>query len=319
MMNKVLVKLLFAALQLSVVCSADTLLGYLWNGSSIQTFYYPGVNPHQTPTTADAINDNGQIVGTAGPALGFIKTGSSYSSFDFGAGVLLPSAINNQGTVVGSYYGNPIGSSGPFGIYGFTWNGQQAVSFEAPPTNGLVSSTAFTGINDQGSIVGYYEVATVPETIYSFLLQGSSYTPIAVPGGSDTEVLGIDNNNDIVGVYKNANGDMQGFLKNGSSYELSVAGSLTTGGLVYSGGPANISVYDIPTARFLDQSALMAALQKGPYSYSFNGFNDAQEAVGNADIFSLVPEPGSLGLFGIAGIAGLAALYKRRSSDRSSI
>jgi len=78
------------------------------------------------------------------------------------------------------------------------------------------------------NIVGWYDYG-YGDPGHGFLYNGSSYTPLSVPGtGTEwTEAYGISGNN-IVGAYWDGN-HYQGFLYNGSTYAtLSVPGAVDT-------------------------------------------------------------------------------------------
>jgi uncharacterized membrane protein len=77
------------------------------------------------------------------------------------------------------------------------------------------------GINNSGDIVGGY-------TIGSYLYRGGSYTPIHDPSSLVTVSRGINNADQIVGYYNDANG-LHGFLMSGGSYtSLDVPGAVRT-------------------------------------------------------------------------------------------
>src|SRR5260370_935341 len=71
-------------------------------------------------------------------------------------------------------------------------------------------NVAAQGINNAGQIVGLYENAIVS---HGFLLSGSSYTMLDVPGAFVTAATGINNAGQIVG-----DSNLGGFLLSGGSY-----------------------------------------------------------------------------------------------------
>jgi probable HAF family extracellular repeat protein len=140
------------------------------------------------------------------------------------------------------------------------------------------------GLNDSGSIVGYY-TDTASQT-HGFLYAEASFTPIDVPGASHTWARGINNSGNIVGYYTDATGKTQGFLFSGGHFTLvnypaaaatfaqginnsgSIVGYYTdaanrTYGFLYSGG-------QFSTINFLGAS--------GTYAY---GINDSGDIVGS--------------------------------------
>jgi len=83
------------------------------------------------------------------------------------------------------------------------------------------------GINDSGQIVGYDYVGNQAQ---GFLYSGGNFTTIAVPGAADTLALGINDSDQIVGIYSTVNGgDYQGFIySNGTYTEFGVPGAYQT-------------------------------------------------------------------------------------------
>ena len=125
--------------------------------------------------------------------------------------------INNNGAVAGDY----VDSSG---IHGEIFSGPV---INAPPPGPVnvpgASATLPRGINDSGTIAGYYLVAGLPEWWHrGFVDDNGSFTTIVYPGSKWTEVHGINDNDpspvagdgyDIVGTYgTDTNTPGHGFL-----------------------------------------------------------------------------------------------------------
>ena len=82
------------------------------------------------------------------------------------------------------------------------------------------ATTALTGINDSGSIVGYY---TQGDQTSGFLYQNGVFTTVAGPAGStDSTLRGISNTGLIVGNFATADKNLlqQTFLFDGSTYTV---------------------------------------------------------------------------------------------------
>jgi hypothetical protein len=158
------------------------------------SFDYPGA----TYTEALGINDSGQIVGryTVGDGSnfqGFIKNGTTYTSFNYP--VL---GINNSGQIVGS---------------SFVKDGATSTSIYYPSSD----ATYVKGINNSGQIVGFYETHNQGAShLHGFLTDGVTYVSFDWPGMNNTYGIGINDSGQIVGnIYSGA---QFGFIKNGTSY-----------------------------------------------------------------------------------------------------
>jgi probable HAF family extracellular repeat protein len=160
---------------------------------------YPRANFYFTPahtayTKAYGISATGQIVGWARNDTGlhaFLRdTNGGFTTI----GALYPYGINASGQIVG---GNG---------QGFLLSGRTLTTI-APP--GALSSAA-SGINDAGQIVGWFSNAA---GTHGFLLSGSTFTTIDVPGAAlGTQALGISATGQIVGVFTDAKSVSHGFL-----------------------------------------------------------------------------------------------------------
>jgi uncharacterized membrane protein len=71
------------------------------------------------------------------------------------------------------------------------------------------SQSAAYGINNSGSIVGFYSDYSPPQ---GFLYERGSYTTINFPGSSSTGLQGINDSGDIVGWYHYATPVVHNFL-----------------------------------------------------------------------------------------------------------
>ena len=155
-----------------------------------------------TWTMATDINDAGQITGNEltaqGVWVGFLDSGGTFTTFaPAGATATVPYGINDSGQIVG--YATVGGKS-----FSFVDTNGTFKTISVPGT--LVLSTAASGINDQGDIVGTF---TGPS---GFLDTNGTFTTFAVPGAEATFVNGVNDAGDIVGYYYVVNGPDQGFL-----------------------------------------------------------------------------------------------------------
>jgi probable HAF family extracellular repeat protein len=113
---------------------------------------------------------------------------------------LYPYGINAGGQIVG---GNG---------QGFLLSGGTLTTM-APPG---ASSSAASGIDDAGQIVGWFSNAA---GTHGFLLSGSKFTTIDVPGAAlGTQALGISATGQIVGVFTDVESISHGFLLSGGTF-----------------------------------------------------------------------------------------------------
>jgi probable HAF family extracellular repeat protein len=114
----------------------------------------------------------------------------------------------NGGSVVGSYTSSTTGNSVGFlyGLGGYT---------DIPGPSGAVN-TYGSGINDKGAIVGYYTDAA--GATHGFLLKGTKYTTLDVPGATASYATDINKSGKIVLFWANSRGAIKSSLYNGKTY-----------------------------------------------------------------------------------------------------
>jgi probable HAF family extracellular repeat protein len=174
---------------------------------------YPGA----TATSAEGINDSGQIAGYyqdgSGAFHGFLYSGGVFSSIDApfsGAFMTQVLGINNSGQIVGAYH------TSFSNIYGFVLSG------------GVFSPVAYPGatqsgpgaINNNGDMVGSFATAACCVQ-FGFLYSAGTYTSLDVPPVFDQAAYGINDSGQIAGFYI-ANNDstftQHGFLDSGGAF-----------------------------------------------------------------------------------------------------
>ena len=85
-------------------------------------------------------------------------------------------------------------------------------------------STAASGINDAGQIVGSINFGS-----HGFIDSGGSFTQIDVPGANFTQANGVNDAGQIVGLFIDATGRLRGFLDTGGVFtQIDVPGSEST-------------------------------------------------------------------------------------------
>lgn len=209
----------------------------LSSSKGVVTEAFSPVNyPGSVSTSAEGVNDSGQIVGlytdSSGVLHGWELSGGQFTAINVpSSGWTAAEGINDAGDIVGSYY---LG-----GTLGFEYSGGTYTTIQVPNAE----YTEPVGINNNGDIVGqdYLDGAAV-----GFEYSGGTYTTIEVPGATSTSPVGINDSGEIVGVYCTAscaaeNGEFgqQGFLLSGGVYTtISIPGAANT--LVYSISDAGV-------------------------------------------------------------------------------
>lgn len=145
-----------------------------------------------------AINNSGQVVGygidSVGAALSYELISGNYTAVNVpfpGAVDTEAWAINNSGDIVGSW---DMGGTNPVAsLVGFELSGGTYTNLPTPSLAGWVIPY---DINNEGEIVGAYS-----DGFYGFLLHNGTYTTVQVPGSFETQVYGINDFGDMVGIY----------------------------------------------------------------------------------------------------------------------
>ena len=180
-------------------------------------------------TSARGVNNRGLVTGfrdtAEGPRVGFIYDSRTETFTDIvPSAVTIAHGINSKGEVVGSALfitglgaDDPCGVPEAFGRYGWVRARDGSVTFFL--VNGL--PTRARGINDAGDIVGWTIdlntgedkgfVIKVPETSCESITVGAGEL-LQFPGSASTNPEGITNSGDIVGIYRDASDQFQGFI-----------------------------------------------------------------------------------------------------------
>ncbi len=187
---------------------------------SFTTIDFPGA----TQTSANGINNAGQIVGFYGPGgsrHGFLLSSGSFSTIDFpGATQTHGDGINNAGQIVGGFCGG-VGISCFFGNNnGFLLS--SGTFSTIPNFSGAVATNA-NGLNNVGQIVGNFEFPS--GEIESYLLpsgcfSSSCMSEIKFPGSSTTGTLalGINDLGQVVGEFCTGATCGHGFLLSSGTF-----------------------------------------------------------------------------------------------------
>lgn len=161
--------------------------GFKFSGGIFTLFDYPG----QYWTVPFGINDAGLISGSAyaidgTSGVGFLYDGTAFTTLQAqGKSATLPRGINNAGTVVGGY-GKSLSSTRGFALVG--------TKFKTVSPPGVYTFVFGDGINNRNQVVGTADQG-------GFFSSNGTFKTIAVPGASETQPFGINDNGVVVGWY----------------------------------------------------------------------------------------------------------------------
>jgi probable HAF family extracellular repeat protein len=240
--------------------------------------------PGALGTTAAGINNVGAIVGFWSASFagthqhGFLWSAGVFTNIDVPAGVngTVSHGINDAGTIVGAY------DTAPGVRHGYILSGGNFTSVDVPGA----TFTAARGINNNGQVVGKYQLVTDAAGAYhGFLLSGGVFTTIDYPNATSTIASGINNNGQIVGNYVDAAGTTHGFLLSGGVFtKIDPPGAIYTqatkinlaGQVVGQYQAADGSIHGF----LLSQGVYTAINYPNARSTYANGINDSGELVG---------------------------------------
>ena len=158
---------------------------------------YPG----GTLTTARGINNHGEIVGAyriMPPRHALLIKASQFLPLDatsvLGTNYSEAFKSNDRGDVVGHYIGND-----GFG-HGFLLHKGVLTTLDFPSA----SDTYAFGINESGTVVGYWDILDSGGNVlafHGFTWSNGSFSQVDFPGSADTSVLGINARGDFVGAW----------------------------------------------------------------------------------------------------------------------
>jgi len=158
---------------------------------------YPG----GTLTTARGINNHGEIVGAyriMPPRHALLIKASKFLPLDatsvLGTNYSEAFKSNDRGDVVGHYIGND-----GFG-HGFLLHKGVLTTLDFPSA----SDTYAFGINESGTVVGYWDILDSGGNVlafHGFTWSNDSFSQVDFPGSADTSVLGINARGDFVGAW----------------------------------------------------------------------------------------------------------------------
>lgn len=251
------------------------------------------------------INQQGEIVGTAGKGVAFHggsgfmrRTDGSFVTIDAaipGVSIKMTSAraINNIGEIAGFYkdtsnfnHGFLRGTDGSFTIVDFPG----AIFRPFEDESGVFAETGALAIDPQGEIVGnYLGINGDAIKTHGFLLRHGKYTSIDYPGAVLTFVRGINPAGDIVGRYDildvstNKVKTHSFLLHHGKFTSIDFPGAVRTFARGINSEGDIVGRYDIVDAATNQVKVLGFVVRHGDFTsvdFPANGINSAGEIVG---------------------------------------
>ncbi len=261
----------------------------------------PGCRNVNGGTTFFGINNKGDIVGDYGVAGEYLADGVTHvvAGFLLEKGHFIDLAvpgspwtellgINDHGVAVGDY------SDAAGNWWNIVRHRDGTIQLLPPVVPGAQGGWEGIGINNEGTIVGTYRLSAPPAGSYGipgssgFILEDGVYSTFDYPNSIGTHPTGINDDGDIVGLWKDANNVLHGFLlKDGSFSSIDVPAAIKT----YADGINNAGEV---VGRYFDSNSVQHGfvLSRGVYvtldfpgasdSAAF-GLNDHGEIVGSSD------------------------------------
>jgi uncharacterized membrane protein len=165
-------------------------------------------------SSAFTINNRGQIVGeyldqcdVGNRQHGFLYDDGKFSSIDFpGADGTVVNGINNEGDIVGFFYGAPAEG---MTTSGFVKKNERVFRVVDVPFPGT-TSTSVNGINNDGDMVGTFSSSSLG--VGSFVFVNRKFVELEFPSAFMTIALAINKRGQIAGFYIDGQGGTHGFI-----------------------------------------------------------------------------------------------------------
>jgi hypothetical protein len=178
--------------------------GYLVSPNYGQGNFQMNNFPDSVQTQDTGLNDNGTVVGfwadQAGANFGWYQKNGQFSkpiafptTDNFSPPMNQLLGVNNNGVAVGFYMDAAKNDHG----YWYDINSRTFHILKAIPTN--VTNFQATAVNDNRDIAGFTTDANGNDT--GFLIKGGTFYPVTIPNTAGTQVFGVNNSDELVGVY----------------------------------------------------------------------------------------------------------------------
>ncbi len=164
--------------------------------------------PASAQTQVIGINNRGYTDGfyidTAGTTHGFLDINGTFTTVDFpGTTFNQLLGLNNLDQAVG-YYADAAGIDHPYIFH------NKGGVFSVITIPAAVGGAQATGINDKGSITGFYIDSAKKN--HGFLISKGQFTILDFPESTFTQALGLNNHDEVVGDYMDASDLTHGFI-----------------------------------------------------------------------------------------------------------
>jgi len=169
--------------------------------------------PNAIETDCNDVNTAGAIVGTYtdtnGITHGFGYWNGKFYYFNNGVNATTAYGINDNKQVVG-WYTDPQGVE-----HGYVWSQGKYTTLD-PPTSELTNAWS---INNAGVVVGTF-VSTSDSAYHGFTYSNGKYTVFTAPNGAIlTEMTGINNKGQKVGIFDDSSGTEHGFALTSTGFQ----------------------------------------------------------------------------------------------------
>jgi uncharacterized membrane protein len=167
--------------------------------------------PKSVQTQVVGINNAGTTVGFFVDAndanIGFVRVRNTFVAVANPATGAKPAfnqllGVNNKGVAAG-FYNDAAGASHGY-LY---WIQKRAFTAVTLPV--AADSVVASGINDRGDVSGFYTVGKVTK---GFVIRDHHFTSLSFGAQSNTQALGVNNADQVVGSFLDAAGKMHGFV-----------------------------------------------------------------------------------------------------------
>ena len=178
------------------------------NNFSLENF------PNSAQTQVIGINNQGYTDGfyidAAGINHGFLDINGAFTTVDFpGAKLNQLLGLNNLEQAAG-YYADAANIDHPY-IFDSKGGVFSVITIPA-----AVGGAQATGINDEGSISGFYIDSAGKNN--GFLISKGEFKTLDFPGATLTQAFGLNNHDEVVGQYVDASGLTHGFIFDDGEY-----------------------------------------------------------------------------------------------------
>lgn len=171
--------------------------------------------PGSVQTQVTGINNLGKTVGfwssAAGVAHGFTMANGQFLNVNEPGTTFNQLLGQNDHAQAAGYFSSNAAGTGPDTAYVYDENGGLFATYSFPG-NITITSVQATGVNNVGTLCGFYVDAA--GNSHGWMMVLGRFTALNYPGAQSTQALGLNNINQVVGSYIDGGGLTHGFLYN---------------------------------------------------------------------------------------------------------